>query len=197
MHVSKDPTITKATLADLAAIPEEDRDHEIIDGVLHKREAAGFRHGNSQFAFGSVLGPFRRKPGGSQPGGWVFTNETEVLLAEDQIYRPDVAGWRRERMPEDLSVWPIRVIPDWVCEVLSTNKRRDTIWKMRGYHRAKVGHYWLVDPVEQSLTVQRWHADGFIVILKATAEETVRAEPFDQVSFYVGTLFGEDEPDAE
>lgn len=193
MWVSKDPTITKATLADLAAIPEEERDHEIIDGVLHKREAASFGHGNAQFMFGSVLAPFQRKPGGTAPGGWWFAMETEVLLAEDQIYRSDVVGWRRERVPNKPTEWPVRTIPDWVCEMLSTNWRRDTMWKKRGYHRAKVPHYWIVDPAEQTLEVLRWHPDGYITVVAAMSEETVKPEPFDAIDLFVGRLFGEDE----
>lgn len=195
MIVSKKPTIDRATLDDLLAIPEEDRNHEIIDGALYEKDAAHVRHGSAQFEFGALLTPYRRKAGGRGPGGWWFAMETECFLAPDQIYKPDVAGWRRERLPELPEKWPVRVVPDWVCEILSTNKRHDLVEKKRGYHRATVGHYWIVDPVDHTLTVHRWHEDGYLEVLVAERGETVRAEPFDAIELFVGVLFGDDPPD--
>jgi Uma2 family endonuclease len=184
-----------ATLADLLAIPEGLRRHEIIDGVLLEKEAATGRHGGAQGRLFRRLGPYDRKPGGRSPGGWWFATEVEVLLAEQQIYRPDIGGWRRERLDILPTTWPVTVRPDWVCEVLSTNRRRDLIQKKRGYHRTGVPHYWVVDPEEEMVSVYRWHADGYIEVLGATREERVRAEPFEAIEFRVGMLFGDDDDD--
>jgi hypothetical protein len=52
------------------------------------------------------------------PGGWWSLPEVDVRLARHQIVRPDVAGWRRERLPEPWDVRPIDVVPDWICEVV-------------------------------------------------------------------------------
>jgi len=109
------------------------------------------------------------------------------------VYRPDVVGWRRERLPALPSEVPILVRPDWVCEVLSTNRRNDLIKKKRSFHRHAVGHYWLVDPVEETLSVHRWHTDGYVEVLVADRDEQVRAEPFDAIELRVGVLFGDDE----
>ena len=193
MNVSENPTIHKATLADLVAIPEENRRHEIIDGVLHPKKANNVRHGQAQIRLPRLLGPYDRKPGGKWPGGWWIAAEVEVLLAEDQIYRPDLAGWRRERLPEITSDWPARVIPDWVCEVLSTNRRHDLVEKKRGYHAAHVGHYWIIDPVDETLTVHRWSEAGYTEVLVADRPQRISAEPFDAVEIRVGVLFGDDE----
>jgi len=40
--------------------------------------------------------PFRRGRGG--PGGWVLLFEPELHFGADVLV-PDLAGWRRERMP--------------------------------------------------------------------------------------------------
>jgi Uma2 family endonuclease len=56
-----------------------------------------------------------------------------------------------------------------------------------------VPHYWLVDPEEQTLTVFRYGPGGYVVVLTATAEEIVAAEPFDAIRFPVANLFV-DEP---
>lgn len=184
-----------ATAADLFAIPEERRRHELIDGELVEKEAASGRHGAAQARLSRRLGPYDRRPGGKWPGGWWFATEVEVQLAEALVLRPDVAGWRRERMAALPAQVPVFVRPDWVCEILSTNKRNDLIRKKRAYHLHQVGHYWLVDPFEETLAVHRWHTDGYVEVLIAAREERVRAEPFDAIEVRVGYLFGDDEED--
>lgn len=184
-----------ATLADLLAIPEEYRRHEIVHGELVEKEAASGRHGGAQLAFGQVLRAYRRKPGGRWPGGWWFASEVESFLSQTEVYRPDVAGWRRERLPKLPAEVPIAVRPDWICEVLSTNRRNDLVKKKRSYREHHVDHYWLLDPIEETLAVYRWHADGYVELLVAERDERVKAEPFDAIELHVAVLFGEDEPE--
>ena len=50
-----------------------------------------------------VGGPFDRGRGG--PGGWWIVVEPELHFGEDVLV-PDLAGWRRERMP----VFPSRAV---------------------------------------------------------------------------------------
>jgi Uma2 family endonuclease len=91
--------------------------------------------------------------------------------------------------------FPITLLPDWIGEVLSTNRSNDLVKKKRVYHQCKIPHYWIIDPVEQTLSVHRWGPDGYIEVLAAQRDEVVRAEPFDAVELSVGVLFGDDEPD--
>ncbi len=56
-----------------------------------------------------------------------------------------------------------------------------------------IGHYWLVDPAEQTLAVYRWHPDGYLEVLAAERGQRVRAEPFEAIEFSVGVLFDDDE----
>jgi Uma2 family endonuclease len=184
-----------ATAADLLAIPEPERFHEVIDGELVRKAAPSGPHGRAQSrVVAKIGGPYDRRPGGRAPGGWWIVTEVEIELEVRQVYRPDVTGWRRERLPELPDQTPITVRPDWVCEILSeSNARNDLVRKMRGYHRAGVPHYWIVDPREQTLTVYRWTAEGFLLALAAERHERVRAEPFADIELFVGSLFGDDE----
>ncbi len=161
--------------------------------MLVEKEAASGRHGAAQGRLFRHLGPYDRHPGGGWPGGWWFATEVEVQFEESQVFRPDVAGWRRERLAQPPDEVPITVRPDWICEVLSTNKRNDTIKKKRVYHRHQVGHYWILDPVEATLVVYRWHPDGYVEVLIADRDERVRAEPFDQIELRVAVLLGDDD----
>ena len=86
---------------------------------------------------------------------------------------------------------PVGTRPDGVCEVLSpSHAANDTVKKLRVLHRSGVPHSWLLDPEAQTLRVLRWTPDGYLEALSATAEERVRAEPFDAVEMELGALFG-------
>ncbi|MBL0213361.1 MAG: Uma2 family endonuclease [Myxococcales bacterium] len=193
--MSAPPKFGPATIADLLAIPEEERHHEILDGFVVERGAATPPHGRAQGRLFRHLGPYDRKPGGRSPGGWWFVTEVEIQLESSQVVRPDVAGWRRERMELLPETMPVLVRPDWVCEVLSTNRQHDLIKKKRAFHLHHVEHYWVIDPVDETLTVYRWHPDGYLEVLIADRTQRVRAEPFEGVELSVGMLFGDDDPE--
>ncbi len=117
-------------------------------------------------------------------------------------------------MPDPPSGRPIRIRPDWACELLSpSNAKRDqdksaerrTRSSAEGdakvedkfgvLHRNGVPHYWLADPIERTLVVHRWEPRGYLVILTCSAGDVVRAEPFDAVELRVSTLFGLEDDD--
>ncbi len=86
---------------------------------------------------------------------------------------------------------PVHVRPDWVCEILSaSNASTDTVKKLRVLHRHGVPHYWLLDPEIGTLRVLRWTAEGYLEALNATADERVRAEPFDSIELSLSAVFG-------
>lgn len=184
-----------ATLADLLAIPEGERRHELVNGEIVEKEAASARHGGAQMTLGQTLGPFNRRPGGppDRPGGWWFASEVEIYFDPENTFRPDNAGWRRERLPERPAEVPVRIVPDWICEILSTNRRNDLVKKKRVYHRSRVTHCWLLDPTEETLLVYRWAPEGYIEVLTAERGERVHAEPFDAIELAVGVFFGDDQ----
>ena len=187
------PKLRPATLDDLLAIPEAERFHEIIDGELLQKVMPSFRHGSAQSELsGLLVGPYGRRRGG--PGGWRFATEVEIVFSPTDTLRPDVSGWRRERLSDIPEGWPVGVGPDWVCEILSpTNPERDLFTKLRIYQRAQVGHYWILDPVAETLSVYRWTTEGFLLVAMARGEERVRAEPFEAVEVSVRSLVTGDE----
>lgn len=190
-----EPLRRKATLEDFWAIPEADRFHELISGEIVEKAAPSGEHGAAQAGIvGSLWASFDRRSGGSGSGGWWIATEVEVLLDPDLV-RPDVVGWRRERWPERPTGTPVRVRPDWICEVISpTRPTDDTVKKLRLYHRTQIPHYWLLDPQNATLTVMRWSEAGYVTVLSTERGEVVRAEPFGAIELAVGTLFGDDPP---
>ncbi len=182
------------TVDDLVALGEDAR-AELVDGELCGIETSG-EHADAQAGVitevrSRVHGP-RRDGDGRDTGWWIYAEITIAFNLHD-VLRPDVAGWRRDRLPTRPTGFPVRDIPDWVCEVKSpSTARRDLIQKRRAYHGAKVGHYWLVDPEQESLTALRWSLEGYVIVSVHGPDELARIEPFDTFDFPVGVLFGRD-----
>lgn len=177
----------QATAADLEHL---DKGYEVVDGQVVQKALPSLPHSRLQLRFGSVFIPPFDGPGGrGRPGGWIFGSEALIELEPHQVYLPDVAGWRLERAPaSDVTI--VRVPPDWVCELLSpSTAHRDLGAKKQGYHRARVGHYWVVDPEKQTLSVLRWDRDSYTLVLTARPPDRVRAEPFDAVELDLGEFF--------
>lgn len=125
---------------------------EILNGQLYTQPRPSGPHALTTSHLGADLsGPFDRGRGG--PGGWWIIDEPEQHLVRDaEVVVPDIAGWRRERMPQVPDDQRFAVVPDWVCEVLSSSTAsRDREIKMPLYARYGVPCAWLVDPRERRL----------------------------------------------
>jgi len=181
-----------ATYADIVALPENVVG-EIVDGELHVSPRPAPPHAVAASALGEELGPpFKRGQGG--PGGWIILDEPEIHLANDVVV-PDLAGWRRHRMPERPTTPYATVAPDWVCEVLSPSTARlDRTQKLWIYGRERVPHVWFIDPIEQLLEVLRLDGETYRIVLSAGAEQRVRAEPFDAIELDLAVLWADLEP---
>jgi Putative restriction endonuclease len=185
----------RATYADMAAVPPE-KVAELVDGELYVFPRPAPRHLESAGAlFEDLRGPFHRGRGG--PGGWWILMEPEVHFPDPAAPRglqavvPDIAGWRRERMPEIPDTAFFALAPNWICEVLSPSTRmHDRDRKMPLYARHGVRWAWLVDPAERVLEVfalddsGRW---GEPRIYQGAAR--VRAVPFDAVELDLALLW--------
>ena len=181
-----------ATAADLIALG--DAAAEIVGGTVVYKADPSAEHGDAQAALVSILRQhFHRRAGEGGTGGWWILTEVDVELSTHEVYRPDLSGWRRDKVPERPTGRPIRVRPDWVCEILSaSNAATDQVDKFRVYAASGLPHYWIGDPERKILTVYQLEGATYSVALQAKAGEVVRAVPFDAVPLRVGLLFGED-----
>jgi Uma2 family endonuclease len=167
---------------------------QIIQGVLHVSPRPARRHTSVATNLGGELyGPLRRGVGG--PGGWVILDEPELHLgSRPDILVPDLAGWRRVRMPD--AIGPddappyYDLAPGWVCEVLSPDTeaidRRD---KMTVYAREGVAWPWLVDPETQTLEVYRLERGALRESARHRGDVRARIQPFDAVELDLAALW--------
>jgi Uma2 family endonuclease len=172
------PARRRATYADLLEVP----DHlvaEIVDGDLYATPRPASPHARATSVIGQDLAPYDRHPSSpGVPGGWWLLDDPELHLGDDVVV-PDIAGWRRERMPTIPNVPYFELVPDWVCEVVSpTTGRLDRVRKMPVYARERVGHLWLVDPLQHTLEVYRLEGDRWMVASTHGGTDRVAAEPF-------------------
>ena len=177
----------RATYQDVLDAPPH-RVAEVVDGVLHTSPRPAMPHARARSALGVKLGgPFDYDAGG--PGGWWIVFEPELHLGED-ILVPDLAGWRRERMP----AFPVgaycTLAPDWVCEVLSASTRKlDLDGKRPVYAREGVGHLWLVDPTARTLEAFELRDGEWVRIATVKDDAPVRIRPFEAVTFSLNDLW--------
>ena len=193
----------RATYEDVLAAPRH-QVAEIISGVLYTHPRPARAHTRAASRLGAELdGPFDRGRGG--PGGWIILAEPELHFGKgshEDILVPDLAGWRRERMPEVGEGAYFTLAPDWVCEVLSrSTSALDRSEKMHCYAREGVSHVWLLDPLARSLEVfrlatrkktkRRTVAKGgaWVLVDVWHDDAKVRAEPFDAVPLDLASLW--------
>ena len=167
----------RATLGDLRARDNADR-LEIIDGELVEKATPSWGHGLASNNLAVALGPFKGRPSSHGPGGWWLLSAIHVSDSSGEIYCHDAAGWRRDRVPERPTEWPVRILPDWVCEIISPkHERADLVIKPRALHAAKVPHYWILDPRDRVLDAYEL-VDGSYELRARLTDDEVGEVPF-------------------
>ena len=181
------PARRPATYEDLVAVP----DHlvaEIVDGELYTSPRPAPRHAVAASTLVGLLhGPFDLGRGGT--GGWRILFEPELHLGNDVLV-PDVAAWRRERLPTVPQEAYFSTTPDWVCEVQSPSTAAlDRGKKLGVYARARVSFAWMLDPLAETLEVLRLEGDRWSIVSTYVGTDVARAEPFDSLGLELTLLW--------
>ena len=131
--------------------------------------------------------PFNFGDGG--PGGWVILFGPELHLGGD-IVVPDIAGWRRGTMSEDMEGAYFTQAPDWLCEVLSPSTRRlDQGGKRAVCAREQVSHLWFLDPDARTLEAFELRNGPWVLLETLVDDAQVSLPPFDAISFPLDALW--------
>ena len=181
----------EALWAELEALPEGIKG-EIIHDTLYAQPRPFSRHQDIAGAITSdVRGAYQRGRGG--PGGWWIIVEPGVRIAPKEEFSPDVAGWRKERLPR-IPDKAITLVPDWICEIQSKGTRRYDIQVKRAFYREiGVGWLWYVDPDTRSLVVSRLERGRWLEEGIWSGANTVKAPPFEAVEIDLAEWWGDED----
>ena len=161
---------------------------EIIGGTLHTHPRPSARHALAGSSLGyDLCGPFQFGRGG--PGGWWIIDEPELHLG-GEIVVPDLAGWRRETMPDYPNTAFFEIALDWVCEILSPKTRKLDLYEKRPFYASEnVSHLWFVDPIERELEAFELRDGQWLLIAALRDDDRVSVAPFDAISFSLADLW--------
>jgi len=182
------------TYADYLALPEGTK-AELVDGELYMSPQPKGRHVRAASVLGMLLGsPFGLRAGESPhgPGGWWILDEPECHLSLDRrVLIPDLAGWRRERMPDPPDdSHKFLIVPDWICEVLSPSTQgHDMLRKMPMYLAAGVVWAWIVNPVDRRIDVYRAEGGEWLDVVAVEGDGRARLPPFDAIELDLEPCF--------
>ncbi|HXX68392.1 MAG TPA: Uma2 family endonuclease [Polyangiaceae bacterium] len=151
-------------------------------------------HSDARLGLAAALRQHFHRPEGSPavPGGWWILGQVELELEDEEIIRPDLAGWLRERVVERPQGSPIRARPDWVCHVMAQSSAcQDAAQRLELFQRSGVPFCWVVDVEHATLTSHRLVGRSYAPAVQATRWQLLRAEPFDAIEIRMGALFGD------
>lgn len=187
MHAN--PRFRPSLYEQLEALPEG-LTGEILDGQLYAHPRPSLPHGLVVTSLADELvSPFQK--GRNGPGGWWIIAEPELHFIQDtEVDVPDLAGWRRERMPLLPQGHRCTVVPDWVCEILSKSTASiDREIKMPIYARFGVAYAWLVDPLARTLEACALTDGAWREIGRFAGTQQVSVPPFEAVTINLGDLW--------
>jgi Uma2 family endonuclease len=149
-------TSTRLTYADLVAMPEDGKRHELIDGEHFVTPSPTLRH---QLVLGNLyldLAGYVEANG----LGKAFFAPLDVVLSDYDVVEPDLLFVTTERL-ERIGRAYIHAAPDLAVEVLSPGTRRiDATKKLRVYEKFGVAEYWMIDPDAEWVEVHRAASAG-------------------------------------
>ncbi|NWJ94346.1 MAG: Uma2 family endonuclease [Chloroflexi bacterium] len=137
------------TYADYAAIPEDGKRYEIIQGVLYMSPSPNFRHQRSITRFIHYLFVQVEQAGFGQ----VLPAPFDVELGPGNVVQPDIVVVLKAN-EERLEPGKLVGAPDLVVEIaLPSTSGYDRREKQDAYARAGVPEYWIADPAAQTIEV--------------------------------------------
>jgi Uma2 family endonuclease len=158
------------TYDDLAAMPDDGRRYELVDGVLLVSPAPSRMHQRVVRRLLLLLDPIT-------PPDWeLFTAPFDVVIDEHTSFEPDLVLARMSDLtPRNLPAPPVLAI-----EVLSPSTRTiDLTTKHTRLRDFGCAHYWVVDPDAPSVVAWELIGGEYVEGGQAIGEETLTVErPF-------------------
>lgn len=174
----------KYTVTDIEALPEGER-AELIDGEMFMMAAPTWTHQEILSELHFQIKAYIKQNKGSCT---VLPAPFAVYVKDDihNYVEPDIAViCNKEKLDEK----GCHGAPDWVIEIVSPSGRHmDCVRKLALYREAGVREYWIVDPIQRTVTVCDPAHDKQPEI--HTFEEKVKAGIYDDLFIDFAELTG-------
>ncbi|HEX4824764.1 MAG TPA: Uma2 family endonuclease [Candidatus Polarisedimenticolaceae bacterium] len=172
----------KLTYADLPEEPTDGKRYEIIRGRLYVTPAPDRAHQIISFRLERDLADY------FEPLGLMILHAPiDMILATHDIFVPDIVVI--DPVADD-SKRGVERPPLLAVEILSPSTRgRDLNLKHRRYGELAIKHYWVVDPVERSVTCFKRHGDKYRIRVPAVFKGFLRHPDFDGMTINVGRIW--------
>ena len=166
---------------------------EIINGelIVAPRPSGGHIGGSSSLGE-EIIGPFQKNKGGGPGGWWIFFEPEVEFEFETNHFVPDIAGWKKERMPyPPIHESIFRVVPDWICEFISPSSvRYDKVLKKNAYAKYGVKYYWIADPIAKTIEAYKLVENNqWLVVGTYTDDDKARIEPFGAIEIDLSAIW--------
>lgn len=157
----------KLDYSDYAAIPDDGKRYEVVDGVLHVTPAPSTSHQHALKRLLRQIEDYFEE----RSLGEVFIAPTDVILGPHDVVQPDllVVG-RREQVSER----GIEGAPLLVVEILSPSTREhDRNRKATRYAALGIRHLWLVDPDARRIECYRIEGSSYVLAASGAGAASV------------------------
>ncbi|HEV8144021.1 MAG TPA: Uma2 family endonuclease [Methylomirabilota bacterium] len=168
-----------------AALPDDGRRYEILDGELSVTPAPSLDHQIILANLFRILDAHVR----ARNLGIVLFAPLDVILTDANIVQPDLVFLDHERMSRS-SRRGVEGPPTLLVEVLSPGTTGvDRNVKRTLYAREGVPFYWIVGP--EARTLEAFRAEGSLstFVMRASGRDPCRLPPFDDLPFVVEELW--------
>lgn len=173
------------TYDDYAALPDDGKRYEVLDGELVMSPTPYLNHqmiaGRLHVIFVTLLRPQKHI---------VFIAPVDVIFSKHTVLQPDVLVIHADRR----EVMTKRAIekgsPDLVVEVLSPSNRRHDKWAKRAlYQSFGVREYWIADPQDQTIEVLELVGAGYVSRGVFGQGQTAQSVVFEELQASVDEVF--------
>ena len=179
---------TKITLAEYRAMDETDGGvWELVNGELYQMPPATMEH---QLLIDFLVGAINLFTRALHPTpGRAFTN---IGLAISELYAPtpDITYVRYENLHLTRGGF-MEGVPDLVVEALSSDRRRDLVLKRGWYAAAGVPEYWIIDPVNDTITILELSGSDYVERAVLGRSDTLTTPAIPGFALPLERLFGD------
>ena len=137
-----------------------------------------------------INGQLYKARGNGGDKGWWFASDVSIEYENtSRGARHDIAAWKKVNCRERPRGFPVRVKPDWICEVSFSSQAKDQKEIFELLESAKVDSYWIIDAKDLVVTGFKHSGDRFEQKFQLSSGISEKLYPFEDITIDVNSLF--------